>query len=112
MHFSLITIKIGSTYTLGGNDAGTSVFSVDRFGKVFSNITTRSIRHITNKNKAVFPTFSKKEVAAGVNNIKSRLKDIRNIEKNAMIVRASVKRAKLTDKPMSNLMTVILTKTI
>ena len=36
----------------------------------------------------------------------------RNIKKNAVIMRTTTKSAKLTNKPMPDLFTVILTKTI
>ena len=37
---------------------------------------------------------------------------LRNIEKNAVIMRTTVKGAKLTNKPMPDLFTIILAKTI
>ena len=36
----------------------------------------------------------------------------RDVEKNAMIVRATAKRAEFANKPMSNLLTIIFTQTI
>ena len=79
---------------------------------VFSNIRTCFVRHIPNKNKAILPTRSQQGVMTGHIRIIAIYQSLRNIEKNTVIMGATAKSAKLTNKPMSDLFTIILAKTI
>lgn len=112
MQGGFLGTKIIRTNTKRRDNTRAYLITINRLRDIFGNIRTCFVRHIPNKNKAILPTRSQQGVMTGHIRIIAIYQSLRNIEKNTVIMGATAKSAKLTNKPMSDLFTIILTKTI
>ena len=90
MQASFIGIKVVFSYAKRGNNTGANSITVDRLGYILGNITSRLIRNIANKNKTIPPTGRKKRMMTGDIRRITINQLLRNIKKDAMVVRATM----------------------